>query len=145
MEPYGQTRGTISMPLLGRHRAEAHFAIAAELRRRAMHSPRLKPWYSAKADRYMGLISLAKKYIWWKKPETAVQDIDHLLSYVMTFGTFDDVNAALELLGEEPFRDAIRNAPPGVFNIRSWNYWHLKLKLGSPPPLPIREIPDYDY
>jgi len=34
-------------------------------------------------------------------------------------------------------------APPGVFDGRSWAYWHLTLKgRRRPPPLPERRFPD---
>ena len=37
---------------------------------------------------------------------------------------------------------ALRAAPPGVFDRRSWAYWHTVLEVLPTPPLPKRQFPD---
>jgi hypothetical protein len=42
----------------------------------------------------------------------------------------------------DDFREALEHAPPGIFDERSWNYWHLMTGRHPPPPMPKRVIPD---
>lgn len=44
-------------------------------------------------------------------------------------------------LGDEDLREALDRAPPGIFDPRSWSYWHLVLDRWPPPPLPERKLP----
>lgn len=37
-------------------------------------------------------------------------------------------------------RQVLKEVPPGYFNTRSRDFWHLKLKLESIPPLPKRSF-----
>ena len=53
-------------------------------------------------------------------------------------GEVTDEEAAL--LGDEDFRDALENAPPGVMDVRSWHYWHVVLGITPVPPFPKRRI-----
>ena len=87
------------------------------------------------------LIELARRYVWWLPPEVAVRDQVHLLCQLMQLGTWDDVRTARRLLGDDAFRAALRAAPPGILDARSWNFWHLNLFGQPPPPLPERHLP----
>lgn len=88
-----------------------------------------------------GLLRLATRLIWWKPPAEAVQDIPRLVAQVMTLGTWDDVQTARGLLGNEAFRRVLDNPPPGVFDARSWAYWHAVFEREPVPPLPKRQFP----
>jgi hypothetical protein len=46
----------------------------------------------------------------------------------------------MQVLGRDAFRKVLENPPPGVFDKRSWNYWHLVFGLTSVPPLPERKL-----
>jgi hypothetical protein len=87
------------------------------------------------------LIELARRYVWWEQPARAAADRTRLLCQLMQLGTWEDVRLAKRLLGSDAFRDALRAAPPGVFDERSWNFWHLNLFQAPPPPLPVRQLP----
>lgn len=87
------------------------------------------------------LHQLAARYVWWKSPEDAVDARHHFLCQLMQLGTAEDVRAARALLGDDAFRDALRHAPPGVLDARSWSFWHRVLLRAPPPPLPIRPLP----
>jgi hypothetical protein len=87
------------------------------------------------------LVELARRYVWWKPPELAAADLTHLLCQMMQLGTWEDVRAAKRLVGEDAFRAALRAAPPGVLDERSWNFWHLNLFHQPPPPPPVRPLP----
>jgi hypothetical protein len=54
----------------------------------------------------------------------------------MQLGTAEDVRAVRDLLGDDALRDALRSAPPGTLDARSWDFWHLVL-LGRPPAFAV--------
>jgi hypothetical protein len=59
----------------------------------------------------------------------------------MTLGTWDDICTTLDHYGKDAFREALKNAPTGVLDVRSWHYWHHRLNMLPVPPLPPRTIP----
>lgn len=89
------------------------------------------------------LIAYAKKYIWWKTPDEAVKQPERVLSQVMDIGDYDDVQSMVALVGEDNLKEVLAHAQAGWFNIRSWHYWHYRLKLstlGTVPELPTRRF-----
>lgn len=84
---------------------------------------------------------LARRMIWWKEPEEALRYPARLLAQVMSLGTWDDVQLARRLWTREEFVAVLKAAPPGVFDHRSWAYWHRVLKVEPLPPLPQRQLP----
>ncbi|MCS7080912.1 MAG: hypothetical protein NZ585_12805 [Chloracidobacterium sp.] len=87
------------------------------------------------------LADLAQRYVWWKSPEEAHDDLRRLAIQVMNLGDFDDVQRLLALVGEDYLADVLRTAEAGDFEPRSWHYWHYRLGLatdGTVPPLPQR-------
>jgi hypothetical protein len=84
---------------------------------------------------------LARKLIWWKTPEEALRWPDRLIAQVMALGTWDDVETVRNVWGDEGFRRVLSSPPPGVFDLRSWNYWHVYFGIEPVPPLPARRIP----
>src|SRR5690349_17073504 len=87
------------------------------------------------------LEALAQRMIWWKEPEEALRYPDRLLAQVMALGTWEDVQLAKGLWTTEEFAAVLRQAPAGVFDRRSWVYWHRILKKEPVPPLPQRRLP----
>jgi hypothetical protein len=85
-------------------------------------------------------LALARKYVWWKPPDEALGARGHFLAHVMTYGTVEDVRWMVEFFGEGSLRAALKHAPPGVLNSRSWYFWHLRLGVEPIPPLPKRRI-----
>jgi hypothetical protein len=84
---------------------------------------------------------LAKRVCWWEPAETTLANRPLFLCRVMVFGTWDDVCHALNVFGEQSFAAALQSAPPGLFDPRSWHYWHHRFRLLPVPPLPQRAIP----
>jgi hypothetical protein len=84
------------------------------------------------------LLPVAKKVFWWGTPEEALRNVHRFVAQVMTFGDWGDVQTTLRLLGEEVFEKVLETPPTGVFDEKSWNYWHLFFKRTSVPPLPKR-------
>ncbi len=85
-------------------------------------------------------MELAKRLFWWKSPEEALGDQNRFLVQVMAIGTWDDVILSKEYWTEDEFRLALKDAPPGVFDIRSWSYWHRTLGVLPIPSLPQRSL-----
>ncbi|MGH9511579.1 MAG: hypothetical protein ACRD2U_05530 [Terriglobales bacterium] len=84
---------------------------------------------------------VAKRVVWFKTPEEALNDTRLFLAHVMTYGTLDDIAIAMQHYSEADF-DLVLTAPPsGVFDIRSWHYWNIRYHHEPVPPLPQRMFP----
>jgi hypothetical protein len=70
------------------------------------------------------LARMAKRVFWWGKPEDWLADAIRFAAQVMTYGDWTDTCTTLKLLGEPLFRQVLENAPPGVFDLKSWTYRH---------------------
>ena len=84
---------------------------------------------------------IAQRVCWWQPPEVTLRDTPLFLCRVMTFGTWDDACFCLARFGTEAFKDALRLAPPGLLDPRSWHYWHNRFGMLPVPPMPVRSIP----
>lgn len=83
--------------------------------------------------------TVAQRCVWFKPAAAAVAAPEHFIAHVLTYGTFEDVQALRRVVSDDELREALDNAPAGVFDGRSWSYWHLKLfDRYDPPPLPAR-------
>lgn len=83
---------------------------------------------------------LAKRYVWWETPQWAYQHPEIFLANLMNQGYWDDIQLARKILGDNIFKQALLEAPPGYFNYRAWDYWHLKFGIIPIPPLPKRTL-----
>jgi len=88
------------------------------------------------------VLNVARNVIWFEPPECALAKPIRFLAYLMTYGTADEVATVMRYVSVEDFREALEHAPPGIFDKRSWNYWHLMMDRYPPPPMPTRIIPD---
>lgn len=86
------------------------------------------------------LPGVAAKVFWWGTPDEAIRDVPRLVAQVMVFGDWEDVRKTRRLLGDRAFESVLDNPPPGVFDRKSWNYWHLYFGRHPVPPLPQRVI-----
>ena len=77
---------------------------------------------------------LARRYVWWQPPSQTLADPTKLLCQILNIGTAEDYLAALEIWGEQAFREALRNALPGALDDRSWAFWHRYYGMEMPPP-----------
>ena len=83
---------------------------------------------------------MAAKVFWWGKPEEALEDQNRFVAQVMTWGDWGDVKTTLRVLGESAFEAVLDNPPPGVFDKKSWNYWHVYFGRTPVPALPQRQL-----
>lgn len=84
------------------------------------------------------LLSVARRVVWFKEPADALAESVLFLSHVMTYGTPEDLAALRGLIGKDEFREVLDQAPPGVFDRRSWAYWNLICERQPAPPMPTR-------
>lgn len=88
------------------------------------------------------LLAVAPRVIWFEEPEKALSDPVRFAVYVMTYGTPEDVAVLQRYFGEDEFREAVENAPPGIMDERSWAYWNVMVGHYPVPPMPRRVLPD---
>jgi hypothetical protein len=87
---------------------------------------------------------LARKYVWWKSVDAAIQTPELVVAQVMNLGDCEDICRLSEALGEDYLRQVVEHAEAGMFDERSWHFWHYRLGLAEPgkvPQLPVRKIP----
>lgn len=85
----------------------------------------------------------ARKYVWWKTPDEAVDVPARVVAQVMNIGDCDDVQALAERVGDDYPRQVLTRAEIGQFSARSWAYWHYRLGLAQPgqvPAMPMRRL-----
>jgi hypothetical protein len=83
---------------------------------------------------------VASRLLWWKPPSEALKEPSRFLAQVMTYGTIEDLAIVRRHFPESAFRDVLAHPPAGVFDPRSWSYWHVRFGLGPPPELPKRRL-----
>ena len=62
------------------------------------------------------------------------------LSYAMTYGTVDDLRVVRAYYTDDQLRQALDLRLPGIFDARSWAYWHAVLDVEPVPDLPVRRL-----
>jgi hypothetical protein len=86
-------------------------------------------------------LRLARRCVWYKEPAEALAQPIHLAAHVLAHGTMEDVGVLRRHVGPQGMVEALKNAPPGIIDARSWWYWHLVLlDVSPPPPLPQRSF-----
>jgi hypothetical protein len=87
------------------------------------------------------LLEVAKHIIWFEPPERALADPVRFLTYLMTYGTAEEIEVVRRYLDLADFRAALEQAPPGIMDERSWAYWNVMTGRDPIPPMPRRIIP----
>lgn len=85
-------------------------------------------------------LDIARRLIWFETPEQALDHPIRFLAYAFRYGRASDIAQLRNYLSDADFRYALRHAPPGIIDARSWAYWHLMFDL-EPEPLPQRRLP----
>ena len=84
------------------------------------------------------LLAVAKRMVWFKSPIEAIADKKLFLTHVMTYGADTDIVVARKYFTDADFREALEHPLAGIFDARSWNYWHVIFDIAPVPPLPRR-------
>jgi hypothetical protein len=79
------------------------------------------------------LKQIARELFWWQAPEISLANPRRFLMQVMTLGSWKEVEVVREAFGPDALRDALVNAEPGVFDGKSWSYWHVVFGLPERP------------
>lgn len=128
-------------PRATRHRGKpkrlASTVYFAKLRRLKIASKSVPAEEAGSRD----LAAIARRVCWWEPAASTLANTPLFLCRIMALGTWDDACIALEHYGRNAFREALQNAPPSLFDPRSWHYWHHRLELLPVPSLPERAIP----
>lgn len=80
----------------------------------------------------------ARRIVWFKPPEEALNQPIELMAYAMKHSTDDDMALLLDHVGMDGLCEALTHAPPGVIDPRSWSYWNAKAGRYPAPPMPTR-------
>jgi hypothetical protein len=97
--------------------------------------------YTSMAMSQDDLLTVAKRVIWFKAPEEALEDRTLFLAHVMTYGNLTDIRVTLKYFSEDDFEAVLNDPPTGIFDLRSWTYWNVRYHREPVPPLPRRKIP----
>jgi hypothetical protein len=76
------------------------------------------------------ILAVAAHVVWFEPAERAIADPIRFMAYLLTYGNPGDL------------REAVENAPPGIFDERSWAYWNTMIDRQPAPPMPRRIIPE---
>ncbi len=82
----------------------------------------------------------AERCVWYKPAEAAIEDPIDFAAHVLTYGIHEDVKSLRQQLSDDDLRNVLKNAPAGVFDKRSWHYWHLILHADLPEQMPQRSF-----
>ena len=86
------------------------------------------------------LSHIAERLMWWQPAAVSLQQTSRLIAQVMVLGNWDDVQTTRRVFGNDALQEVLRETPPGIFDLRSWNYWHHVFRLLPVPPLPQRKL-----
>lgn len=87
------------------------------------------------------LLQVAKKVVWYDRPEQTLGDLRTFLAHLMVDGSAGDLAIVERYVPEDEFRTVLEAAPAGVFTLEAWSRWHERFGM-SIPPLPRRWFPD---
>ena len=87
------------------------------------------------------LLAIARRVVWFEKPETSLANPLLFLAHLMTYTLVADAVAVEKLLSKDDIAFALDNAPAGVFDKTSWSFWNSRIGRDPVPPMPVRQIP----
>lgn len=79
-----------------------------------------------------------QRCVWFEKPEQAVKNTPRPTAYILTYGMPEDTATLRKQLTDVELEQALGQAPPGIFDARSWAYWNLIVGRYDTPSLPTR-------
>ncbi len=77
---------------------------------------------------------VAKRAVWWKAPEEVFNPPIKGIPYVLENGLWEDCLHVEKIFGKENIKEALRQAPPGILSVKSWNFWSRRTGLDLPRP-----------
>ena len=86
------------------------------------------------------LLAVAPRVIWFEPADAALADPVRFLTYLMTYGTIEEIRLVMRHVELDDLREALEHAPPGIMDERSWSYWNMRLGRYPVPPMPQRKF-----
>jgi hypothetical protein len=86
------------------------------------------------------LLKVAPRVIWFESAEAALADPVRFLTYLMAYGTVEEIRVVRRYVSLNDFREALERASPGIMDERSWSYWNTKFGRYPVPPMPQRKF-----
>ena len=74
------------------------------------------------------------RLFWWQ--DSGGISPERHAAQVMVMGGWNDIAEARRRFGPDIFAKVLRNPPRGLFDLRSWTFWHKKTGMVPVPPLP---------
>lgn len=85
------------------------------------------------------LYPVVDQTVWWEPARSqAMVDLEFFLSYAMAYATDEALTRIRRHATDDQLRAALRAAPIGLFDLQSWEYWHIILGVSPIPPRPRR-------
>jgi hypothetical protein len=69
------------------------------------------------------LRDVARRVVWFKEPDDALEDREHFIAHVLAHGALSDVQKTRRFYGDTAIGEALKNAPSGIFSARQWAFW----------------------
>ncbi len=76
-----------------------------------------------------------ERLFWWDADETE-RSPQRVAAQVMALGTLEDIRNLRDRFGPEIFEEVLSAPPCGVFDAKSWTFWHKKMGHREIPALP---------
>ena len=101
-----------------------------------------RPSYSEKE-----IEALGRKYFWWDAV-AGKHSPDRIIAQITNLGTYDDLQLLERMLDRSRLIEVMRNAQPGWFSHRSWEFWRSRLmhrtgaSIPDTPPTRAYDAPD---
>ncbi len=85
-------------------------------------------------------LEVARRVEWFTEPVKALSNPIHFISHVLVYGTVSDLHVLWKVIDKADIKEVLDQAPPGIFDIRSWVYWNLICDRDPAPPLHQRNF-----
>ncbi|GAC1341382.1 MAG: hypothetical protein NVSMB26_29560 [Beijerinckiaceae bacterium] len=87
------------------------------------------------------LSGFAEKYMWWQAAGPNGHGDNRIIAQVMDIGTYADIERLEAAFGPARLSKVMREAEPGWFSARSWDFW--RGRLSREIAVPIAERPPH--
>ena len=91
-------------------------------------------------DKIAALRALARRIVWFEPPEQSLRNLNRFLTYAMTYATGHEMARIRRYVSDRDLDAALKAAPPGIMDKRSWAYWNALFGRYPAPPMPKRSL-----
>ena len=80
-----------------------------------------------------------ERLFWWDAGDAGRSPL-RVAAQVMALGTLEDIREVRERFGPEIFEEVLSAPPRGLFDAKSWSFWHKKTGRQEIPALPGQPV-----